>query len=50
MFSLEWCEFCWAVRRLFGRLQKLLLTHHVAFDASVHDDPLGFLPGWLHPR
>ncbi|MGH8173691.1 MAG: glutaredoxin domain-containing protein [Rhodanobacteraceae bacterium] len=20
MFALEWCEFCWAVRRLFARL------------------------------
>jgi len=111
MFALEWCEFCWSVRRLFGRykiayrsvdldsveyqrdnrggkirsaltartsvatipqifvggefmggatdvlqackdgrLQKQLLAHHVSFDASVHDDPLSFLPGWLHPR
>jgi cysteine synthase len=111
MFALEWCEFCWSVRRLFGkykipfrsvdldsveyqqgdrggkiraaltartsvatipqifvggelmggatevlqacrdgRLQKQLLANHVKFDASVHDDPLSFLPGWLHPR
>jgi cysteine synthase A len=21
MFALEWCEFCWSVRRLLGRLQ-----------------------------
>jgi cysteine synthase A len=111
MFALEWCEFCWSVRRLFGkykiayrsidldsveyqqgdrggkiraaltdrtkvatipqifvggellggatdvlqaakegRLQKLLETHRVAFDPAVGDEPLSFLPGWLHPR
>jgi cysteine synthase A len=111
MFSLEWCEFCWSLRRLFGRyqiayrsidldsvdyqpgdrggkiraaltartgiatipqvfvggeliggatdvlqaakegrLQKLLEAHRVRFDAAVGDDPLSFLPSWLHPR
>jgi cysteine synthase len=111
MFALEWCEFCWSVRRLFGkykiayrsidldsveyqqgdrggkiraaltertkiatipqifvggellggatdvlqaakegRLQKLLDASHVNFDARVGDEPLSFLPGWLHPR
>jgi cysteine synthase len=111
MFALEWCEFCWSVRRLFGkykipyrsidldsveyqqgdrggkiraaltartsvatipqifvggellggatdvlqaakegRLQKLLGANRVSFDARVGDEPLSFLPGWLHPR
>jgi cysteine synthase A len=111
MFALEWCEFCWSVRRLFakyqipyrsidldsveyqrgdrggkiraaltartnvatipqvfvggellggatdvleaakdGRLQKLLASSHVAFDTGVGDQPLSFLPAWLHPR
>jgi cysteine synthase A len=111
MFALEWCEFCWSVRRLFGkyripyrsidldsveyqqgdrggriraaltartgiatipqvfvggellggatdvlqaakegRLQKLLEASRVAFDPAVGDEPLSFLPGWLHPR
>ena len=111
MFSLEWCEFCWSVRRLFakygipyrsidldsvdyqqgdrggkvraaltartsvatipqifvggellggatdvlqaaqdGRLQQLLEANRVAFDSAVGDQPLSFLPGWLHPR
>ena len=111
MFALEWCEFCWSVRRLFGkykipyrsidldsveyqqgdrggkiraaltartqvatipqifvggellggatdvlqaakdgRLQKLLEANRVSFDAAVGDEPLSFLPGWLHPR
>ncbi len=111
MFALEWCEFCWSVRRLFGkykipyrsidldsveyqqgdrggkiraaltartqvatipqifvggeliggatdvlqaakdgRLQRLLEASHVAFDPAVGDEPLSFLPGWLHPR
>ena len=111
MFALEWCEFCWSVRRLFakyqipyrsidldsveyqrgdrggkiraaltartniatipqvfvggellggatdvlqaakdGRLQKLLSASRVSFDAGVGDQPLSFLPAWLHPR
>ena len=111
MFALEWCEFCWSLRRLFGkykipyrsidldsveyqrgdrggkiraaltartnvatipqvfvggellggatdvldaakdgRLQKLLAANRVAFDPAVGDQPLSFLPGWLHPR
>jgi cysteine synthase A len=111
MFALEWCEFCWSVRRLFGkykipyrsidldsveyqrgdrggkiraaltartrvatipqifvggellggatdvlqaakdgRLQKLLEANRVSFDAAVGDEPLSFLPSWLHPR
>jgi cysteine synthase A len=111
MFALEWCEFCWSVRRLFGqykipyrsidldsveyqrgdrgakiraaltartqvatipqifvggellggatdvlqaakegRLQQLLAASGVSFDAAVGDQPLSFLPGWLHPR
>jgi cysteine synthase len=111
MFALEWCEFCWSVRRLFGkykipyrsidldsveyqqgdrggkvraalsartaiatipqifvggellggatdvlqaakegRLQKLLSASRVPFDPAVGDEPLSFLPGWLHPR
>jgi cysteine synthase A len=111
MFALEWCEFCWSVRRLFGRykiayrsidldsveyqqgdrggkirtaltartsvatipqifvggeliggatdvlqaakegrLQTLLEANRVSFDAAVGDEPLSFLPGWLHPR
>jgi cysteine synthase A len=111
MFALEWCEFCWSVRRLFGkykiayrsidldsveyqqgdrggkiraaltartnvatipqifvggeliggatdvlqaavegRLQKLLSASRVSFDPAVGDEPLSFLPGWLHPR
>jgi cysteine synthase A len=111
MFALEWCEFCWSVRRLFGkysipyrsidldsveyqrgdrggkvraaltartkiatipqifvggellggatdvlqaaadgRLQKLLEANRVTFDSGVGDQPLSFLPGWLHPR
>jgi cysteine synthase A len=111
MFALEWCEFCWSVRRLFGkykipyrsidldsveyqqgdrggkiraaltartqiatipqifvggellggatdvlqaakegRLQRLLEASRVSFDAAVGDEPLSYLPGWLHPR
>ncbi len=111
MFALEWCEFCWSVRRLFGtykiayrsidldsveyqqgdrggkiraaltartevgtipqifvggellggatdvlqaavdgRLQTLLAANRVSFDAAVGEQPLSFLPGWLHPR
>jgi len=111
MFALEWCEFCWSVRQLFGRykipyrsidldsveyqrgdrggqiraalsvrtsittipqifvggellggatdvlqaakegrLQDLLAAHRVSFDPAVGDEPLSFLPGWLHPR
>ena len=33
-----------------GRLQKLLEASRVEFDAGVGDEPLSFLPGWLHPR
>jgi len=29
-----------------GRLQPLLARAGATYDASVHDDPLGFLPGW----
>jgi cysteine synthase A len=110
MFALEWCEFCWSVRRLFGkyrirtarsistrsstsrataaadprgahrahvdrdhpadlrgrqllggatdvlqaakegRLQSLLARKPVDFDPAIGDEPLSFLPGWLHPR
>jgi cysteine synthase A len=111
MFALEWCEFCWSVRRMFaafgvpyrsidldsvayqeddrggriraaltartsfqtipqifvggeliggcieafdawraGRLQDALRRCGVSFDASVEQDPYGFLPTWLHPR
>jgi len=111
MFALEWCEFCWSVRRLFGkyripyrsidldsveyqqgdrggkvraalaartgistipqifvggellggatdvlqaakdgRLQNLLEASRITFDRAVGDEPLSFLPGWLHPR
>jgi cysteine synthase A len=37
MFALEWCEFCWAVRKLFGRLG---ISHH-----SVDIDSAAFQPG-----
>ena len=33
-----------------GRLQKLLAARRVGFDAGVGDEPLSFLPSWLHPR
>jgi cysteine synthase A len=111
MFALEWCEFCWAVRKLFatykiehrvisldsveyqaddrggklraalgvkvgattipqvfvagnlvggctetmqaikdGRLQQMLDRAHLTYDASVRDEPFGFLPSWLQRR
>jgi cysteine synthase len=37
MFALEWCEFCWAVRRLFERLGvpcRVLPLDSVAFQAD----------------
>jgi cysteine synthase A len=39
MFALEWCEFCWAARKLFTRLG-------VAFE-SVDLDAVRFQPGDL---
>ncbi|MEJ8826907.1 cysteine synthase A [Variovorax humicola] len=39
MFALEWCEFCWAVRKLFARLR-------VAFE-SVDVDAVRFKEGDL---
>jgi cysteine synthase A len=33
-----------------GRLQQLLASNCVAFDASVRVDPYTFLPTWLQPR
>ena len=33
-----------------GRLQQLLEASHVTFDTRVGDEPLSFLPSWLHPR
>ncbi len=34
MFSLEWCEFCWAVRKLFNRLGVPFQT--IAVDAACY--------------
>ena len=111
MFALEWCEFCWSVRKVLARyaipyrsvdldsaayqeedrggkiraalkaktgwdtlpqifiggefvggcvdlfdgikdgsVPERLQRHGVPYDTAVHDDPYGFLPGWLHPR
>ena len=111
LFALEWCEFCWSVRKLFAaagisyrsidldsvayqennwggdvrsalrnktgsptipqifvggvhvggctetldaykenRLQHLLASSAVPFDASKVIDPYSFFPKWLHPR
>ena len=111
LFALEWCEFCWSLRKLFarasipyravdldsrayqvddrggqiravlrrqigsptipqvfvageyiggctdtmdafksGRLQALLASHGVSFDAQAQVDPHSLLPGWLQAR
>jgi cysteine synthase A len=42
MFALEWCEFCWAVRKLFARLG-------IAFS-SVDVDAAALQPGDLGTR
>jgi cysteine synthase A len=40
MFALEWCEFCWAVRKLFGRLN--IAYHSVDIDSVAYQsDDLG---------
>ena len=33
-----------------GRLQALLTSHAVPFDATVQLDPYTLLPNWLQPR
>ena len=34
MFALEWCEFCWALRRLFRRIGVEL--HSIDLDVEPH--------------
>jgi cysteine synthase A len=50
MFALEWCEFCWSVRRLFDRLQ----IHYRAVDLDSveyqHDDRGGRIRAALVAR
>lgn len=111
LFALEWCEFCWSVRKMFaeagieyhsvdldsvtyqkdglgadlraalrditgiptipqifvggqhvggatetfdafndGRLQEMLSSHGMMFNAAMQENAYSFLPKWLHPR
>jgi cysteine synthase len=50
MFALEWCEFCWSVRKLFARLE--LSYHSVDLDSVAYqrDGWGGKIRAVLHAR
>jgi cysteine synthase A len=50
MFALEWCEFCWSVRRLFDRLQIRYRAVDLDSVAYQQDDRGGRIRAALAAR
>ncbi|MEP6940393.1 MAG: glutaredoxin, partial [Rudaea sp.] len=50
MFALEWCEFCWAVRKLFARCDVAYRSVDLDSAAYQVEDLGGRLRGALRER
>jgi cysteine synthase A len=50
LFALEWCEFCWALRKLFAAAGIAYRAVDLDSTAFQREDRGGQIRAWLHAR